>query len=39
MLRPVDIRGNWVKVKTIDGKHTGWIESEWLCGNPLTNCS
>ncbi len=39
MLRPVDIMGSWVKVKTIDGKHTGWIESEWLCGNPLTNCN
>ena len=38
VLRPIDIRGSWVKVKTLDGKHTGWIENEWLCGNPLTNC-
>lgn len=30
--------GDWVKVKTIDGKHEGWIQSEWLCSNPLTNC-
>lgn len=37
-LRPIDIKGGWVKVKTVDGKHTGWIEEEWLCGNPLTNC-
>lgn len=38
ILNPVDIKGTWVKVKTIDGKHIGWIEIEWLCGNPLTNC-
>lgn len=38
LLRPMDIKGDWVKVKTIDGKYTGWIEEEWLCGNSLTNC-
>ena len=38
VLNPVDIKGTWVKVKTQDGKHVGWIELEWLCGNPLTNC-
>lgn len=39
-LRPIEIdpTGNWVKVKTVDGKHTGWIELEMLCGNPVTNC-
>ena len=39
-LRPVDITadGEWVKVKTVDGKFTGWIESDWLCDNSLTNC-
>jgi SH3-like domain-containing protein len=37
-LRPMDIKGDWVKVQTSDGKHTGWIEAEWLCGNALTNC-
>ena len=36
VLKPIDIKGTWVKVT--DGKHTGWIEQEWLCGNPLTNC-
>ena len=39
LLRPIDMKGDWVKVKTIDGKYTGWIEAEWLCGNSLTNCS
>ena len=39
LLRPIDVKGHWVKVKTIDGKHTGWIESEWLCGNSVSNCS
>lgn len=37
-LRPLQIRGGWVKVTTLDGKHTGWIEREKLCGNSLTNC-
>lgn len=37
-LMPLEVRGDWVKVKTADGKHTGWIEMEWLCDNPLTNC-
>lgn len=37
-LRPIDVKGDWVKVKTMDGKHTGWIEAEWLCGNSVTNC-
>ena len=37
-LHPIDIKGNWVKVKTADGKHEGWIESYKLCDSPLTNC-
>ncbi len=37
-LHPIESRGEWVKVKTTDRKHTGWIQSEWLCGNPLTTC-
>lgn len=33
--------GNWIKVKIINnsGTHIGWIQKEWLCGNPVTNCS
>lgn len=38
-VRPIDITGEWVRVKTLDGKHSGWIQREWLCGNPLTNCN
>lgn len=37
-LHPVGMKGDWVKVKTSDGKHEGWIETEWICDNPLTNC-
>jgi len=37
-VRPVEIKGDWVKVKTIDGKGFGWIEADWLCGNSVTNC-
>lgn len=38
-VRPLDVTadGSWVKVKSKAG--TGWIQSEWLCDNPLTNCS
>lgn len=36
VLHPMDIKGDWVKVKV--GNHEGWIEQEWLCDNPLTNC-
>ncbi len=39
LLHPLetDVDG-WVKVRTGDGKHEGWIQREWLCGNPVTNC-
>ena len=37
--RPLEIRGEWVKVEAIDKKHQGWIQSLWLCGNALTSCS
>lgn len=39
MLRPLEIREEWIKVETIDKKHQGWIQSLWLCGNALTTCS
>lgn len=39
LLRPVDMSADWVKVKTTDGKHEGWIEAQSLCGNPMSNCS
>ena len=38
LVRPTEVKGRWVKVKTLDGKGEGWIEDEWLCGNALTNC-
>lgn len=39
MLHPIGVKGDWIKVTTEDGKHTGWIEQTWICANPLTNCS
>ncbi len=38
-LRPIDIKGRWVKVETLPGNYCGWIEQKWLCGNPVTNCN
>ena len=37
-LHPLEVRRGWVRVVTTDGLHTGWIEEEMLCDNPLTNC-
>lgn len=37
--RPLERKGLWVKVMTIDKKYQGWIEASWLCGNPVTNCN
>ena len=38
LVRPLDLSadGKWVKVRW--GKVSGWIEAEWLCGNPVTTC-
>lgn len=39
-LRPKQLSDdcNWLLVETIDKKFSGWIECEWICGNPVTNC-
>lgn len=42
-LMPLDVHGDWVMVKVEGGYNgyddvVGWIENEWLCSNPLTNC-
>jgi hypothetical protein len=38
LLMPLDIHGDWVKVQVDGYDIIGWIEAEWLCSNPLTNC-
>ncbi len=42
MLRPLDFRAVggtlWVQAETFDKKHRGWLEAEWVCGNPVTSC-
>ena len=30
--------GAWIRASTLDGKHKGWLETRWVCGNPLTTC-
>ena len=37
-LKPMDVDGDWVKVKVDGYDIVGWIEAEWLCSNPVTNC-
>ena len=38
VVHPIDMNSDasWVKVKW--GKLTGWLDSDWLCGNSLTTC-
>ncbi len=38
LLHPIDVKGDWIKVKTGDGKHEGWIDRMWICDNPVTTC-
>ena len=37
-LRPLEIKGNWIKVVTTDKKYTGWMPIDRICDNPLTTC-
>ena len=37
-LMPLDVKDDWAKVKVQGFDIVGWIELEWLCSNPLTNC-
>ncbi len=38
VLRPLDVRGHWVQAETLDKKHRGWLDVEWVCGNPVSTC-
>ena len=37
-LRPIEIRGEWIKVITSDKRYTGWMPINKICYNPLTTC-
>lgn len=37
-LRPLEIRGEWIKVITADKRHTAWMPIDRICSNPLTTC-
>ena len=37
-LRPLEIRGKWIKVITSDNRFTGWMPIDKICDNPLTTC-
>ena len=37
-LRPLEIKGGWIKVITTDKKYTGWMPISKICDNPLTTC-
>lgn len=32
----IDVWSNWAKIKYKE--NVGWVESKWLCGNPVTTC-
>ncbi len=37
-LRPLEVRGKWIKVETTDKRFTGWMPIDKICSNPLTTC-
>lgn len=37
-LRPLEIKGDWIKVITTDKRYTGWMPIDRICYNPLTTC-
>jgi len=38
LIRPIEVMGQWVKVR-VDGKQVeGWIKASDICWNPLTTC-
>jgi len=37
-LRPLEIRGEWIKVETSDKRYTAWMPIDRICSNPLTTC-
>ena len=38
LVRPLEIRGLWIKVRDVKSKKEGWVLDEELCSNPLTTC-
>ncbi len=38
IIEPIEIRGEWVKVRARVSKKVGWIRIYDMCSNPLTNC-
>ena len=38
LVHPIDVSGDWTKVKLANSSQTGWIETVWLCSNPVTTC-
>lgn len=39
LLRPVEMRGKWLKVQTSNKKISGWLPIEEICSNPVTTCN
>lgn len=35
---PIEIRGEWLKVRVKKTNKEGWIHGDDICSNPLTNC-
>lgn len=38
LIEPIEIRGEWVKVRASASKKEGWMRNDMICSNPLTNC-
>lgn len=39
LVEPVEMRGEWIKVRERKSKKEGWLKVSELCSNPLTTCA
>lgn len=39
IIEPVEMRGEWIKVRARESKKEGWMKANEICSNPLTTCS
>lgn len=37
-LRPLEVKGDWIKVVTTDKRYKGWMPIDKICYNPIINC-
>lgn len=36
-IHPLEVRGEWCRVQTLDKKYTGWLQRRWLSAHPAVH--